>query len=658
MSTKLSGLDAAASFVDADIFHLRTAAGVDKKITGANLKDSVAASEIDIADAGGRYTGTEIEAALQEIAGAGRTVETVKANKDAIDAIVGSGVGAILLASQTIDGGVATGKPVWFDGYKEVVDLCDVADWTDDGAEIVTTINTSESILSNALNFTKSGGGAAFGESDKTALVQIDFTGKELGLYIYIKDAATLAKLAEVDCFTIRYGSDNGNYYQWTKDRADFTAEQWNFIGGLDTDNEDSTTGAPVIADMDYVLVGFTATGAAIVWGAGDVIVDHIFALSEKDWKLATNATPSPIGMYDGGSVVVLKGYMDSLSNLIPGQFYWMKADGSLTISKGESYIHTKIGYAISDTEFLVDIDVEGNATSQTITAGRGGNIKGYVMGGHVGAGASDTVEDLTFADEQLGAIVGTLSGVLRYQCDPTLCNDYASYGGGGNDAGADLTAIQEFVFSTEAGADVGAGLTTGKQMSTGVTAVTKGYDCGGTDGGAAKTWIDDFVFATKVSSRNANTLQYARDTMVGLSHTGLVAYLCGGTWSGAATNKTEEFTYATETAATHTVLIEAQKSPAGVFGPLAGYILGDETDNQIGKVVFSSGTVSQLAEVIVPARYSGVGISSMVKGYVVGGSTGAASKVVDELLFATDIQDVLLDELDVARMWAAGGQY
>ncbi len=46
--------------------------------------DNRPASKVSIADAGGRYTGTEAESALQEIAGAGRTTETVKANADAI----------------------------------------------------------------------------------------------------------------------------------------------------------------------------------------------------------------------------------------------------------------------------------------------------------------------------------------------------------------------------------------------------------------------------------------------------------------------------------------------------------------------------------------------------------------------------------------------
>lgn len=47
----------------------------------------VAAADVTIADAGSRYTGIQVEAALQEIAGAGRTTETVKQNADDIAGI-------------------------------------------------------------------------------------------------------------------------------------------------------------------------------------------------------------------------------------------------------------------------------------------------------------------------------------------------------------------------------------------------------------------------------------------------------------------------------------------------------------------------------------------------------------------------------------------
>ena len=51
----------------------------DAKVPTSQLPESIAAN-VSIADAGNRYTGEEVEAALQEIAGADRSAETVKGN--------------------------------------------------------------------------------------------------------------------------------------------------------------------------------------------------------------------------------------------------------------------------------------------------------------------------------------------------------------------------------------------------------------------------------------------------------------------------------------------------------------------------------------------------------------------------------------------------
>ena len=50
-----------------------------------------AAATVTVADAGNRYTGTNVESCLQEIAGSGRTTETVKANADGVTAVKGTG---------------------------------------------------------------------------------------------------------------------------------------------------------------------------------------------------------------------------------------------------------------------------------------------------------------------------------------------------------------------------------------------------------------------------------------------------------------------------------------------------------------------------------------------------------------------------------------
>lgn len=56
----------------------------DYHIDWGTAADQVSAGDVPTADAGGRFTATEVEGSLQEIAGAGRTTETVKQNADDI----------------------------------------------------------------------------------------------------------------------------------------------------------------------------------------------------------------------------------------------------------------------------------------------------------------------------------------------------------------------------------------------------------------------------------------------------------------------------------------------------------------------------------------------------------------------------------------------
>jgi hypothetical protein len=54
----------------------------DNHIDWGTGSGQVSAADVPIADGGNRYTGTNVETAMQEVAGAGRTTETVKGNAD------------------------------------------------------------------------------------------------------------------------------------------------------------------------------------------------------------------------------------------------------------------------------------------------------------------------------------------------------------------------------------------------------------------------------------------------------------------------------------------------------------------------------------------------------------------------------------------------
>jgi len=182
------------------------------------------------------------------------------------------------------------GNPIPIAGT-ESVDDCETADWTD-SADMTTSLNsTTYKEGSNSLNLTKDGSASATASTYKTTTSR-DFTSKELSIWVYIKDATALTKLATSNCLTIRFGSGAGDYYEWQKDKADL-AVGWNLIDNLTSSNSDSTTGSPSLSAMDYTYVGLTATGAGITWSVGDFAMDDIKVISSDDYtKLFESGYP------------------------------------------------------------------------------------------------------------------------------------------------------------------------------------------------------------------------------------------------------------------------------------------------------------------------------------------------------------------------------
>lgn len=191
-------------------------------------------------------------------------------------------VGVGTTEADTTDSDLETAIPIT---GTESVDSCDAANWSDSAGVTSSLNNTTYKEGSGALNITKDGAGTTDINVYKTTTSR-DFTSKELSLWIYIVDATTLAYLATTDCLTIRFGSNSSNYYQWTKDASDFSTG-WNLIQGLDTDNEDSTTGTPTITACDYTYIGLTTVLGSNTWSAGDVILDDVKLASSDDYIIS-----------------------------------------------------------------------------------------------------------------------------------------------------------------------------------------------------------------------------------------------------------------------------------------------------------------------------------------------------------------------------------
>jgi hypothetical protein len=107
-------------------------------------------------------------------------------------------------------------------------------------------------------------------------------------------DQTTINLLAATDGLTIRYGSDASNYFEWTKDRADF-AVGWNKLNFIAA-TADSQTGTPDQTAMAYLFVNLTTVNSGDTWAAGKVVMDDIrvqgrnffhesFNKNSYDWK-------------------------------------------------------------------------------------------------------------------------------------------------------------------------------------------------------------------------------------------------------------------------------------------------------------------------------------------------------------------------------------
>ena len=194
---------------------------------------------------------------------------------DVFDSSVVNKITASLRILTTEANGSSIGEQGWLNANFSLADGCDaITGWTDSADMTVTLDNTTFLEGSGSISLTKDGTGSATASTSKTT-TSVNFTTyPQVYMWIYVLDATALAKLATTDCFTLRFGTDGSNYYQFTKDAANF-AVGWNYVGFVVAD-ADSTTGTPTPATMAYTYVGLTATGSGITWSAGDILMDNI----------------------------------------------------------------------------------------------------------------------------------------------------------------------------------------------------------------------------------------------------------------------------------------------------------------------------------------------------------------------------------------------
>jgi len=165
----------------------------------------------------------------------------------------------------------------------ETVDDCEATtDWVAGTDGAITTNSSTYKVGTYALNLTKDAGTVDNVLWANESEDSLDFTSKDLWGWIYIKDATTLAKLAETDALEVRFGNDDDtNYYYYKYDRADL-AVGWNYIKFNITDATEEGT----VTDnaCDSLGIKLTYTGTAITTSAGDIVIDDFKLASSGDY--------------------------------------------------------------------------------------------------------------------------------------------------------------------------------------------------------------------------------------------------------------------------------------------------------------------------------------------------------------------------------------
>lgn len=115
-----------------------------------------------------------------------------------------------------------------------------------------------------------------------TAGTVVDNT-KYFGLWLYIKDAATLAKFRPSNAVRIQLGDDDSNAYELLLDAADFEVG-WNWITSYPDAVEDLTEAGSVAgATSAYFSITVITNASADTIASGDLIYDQLRTYEDSD---------------------------------------------------------------------------------------------------------------------------------------------------------------------------------------------------------------------------------------------------------------------------------------------------------------------------------------------------------------------------------------
>ena len=173
--------------------------------------------------------------------------------------------------------------PIPITGTSQADNCETIGDWSEsaDGADSLNSTDYKEG--AGALNLIKSGvTQASVTYYNNNNMTSLDFTSKDLWVWLYIKDASTYAKLETTNCLQLRYGIDyDTNYYYLNYDKADLVVG-WNALKMNTASGTEQ--GAVTLNACDSGALVFTFTAAADTINAGDIITDNWILASVDDY--------------------------------------------------------------------------------------------------------------------------------------------------------------------------------------------------------------------------------------------------------------------------------------------------------------------------------------------------------------------------------------
>lgn len=173
-------------------------------------------------------------------------------------------------------------NPVPIYNTEEVTTCEATTNWTAGTDGAITTNSTTYKQGTYSLNLTKSGATVDNVIWYNESLTSRDFTDKDLWGWIYIEDAAALAKLATTAAVEVRYGNDyNTNYYYYRYDNADLVVG-WNIIKFSISDATE--VGTVTDASCDSLAIKLTYTATSDTTSEGDIVIDDFKLSSSGDY--------------------------------------------------------------------------------------------------------------------------------------------------------------------------------------------------------------------------------------------------------------------------------------------------------------------------------------------------------------------------------------